>query len=261
MTNFIVVQTLQAQTNPSQPLLAKPNQFLLGKTGVHIWRVSLEQPAENVERFRELLSRDEQGRADRFRFEIDRTHFVVARGCLRTLLAQYLKTVPQEIKFSYSDYGKPQLADLETNLRFNLSHSGGLALYAFTRIGEVGVDIERIRPDFADEKIARRFFSVSEVACLARLPAQARVEAFFNCWTRKEAFIKAKGMGLSLPLDQFDVTLEPSKPAALLRTKWGEDEAASWSIEAIEVGQGYVAAVAVKSRSWQLSCWQLDEKA
>lgn len=142
-----------------------------------------------------------------------------------------------------------------------MSHSGGLALYAFTRIGEVGVDIERIRPDFADEKIARRFFSVSEVACLARLPAQARVEAFFNCWTRKEAFIKAKGMGLSLPLDQFDVTLEPSKPAALLRTKWGEDEAASWSIEAIEVGQGYVAAVAVKSRSWQLSCWQLDEKA
>jgi 4'-phosphopantetheinyl transferase len=147
VTNVIVPETLQRQAN-TESLLATPNQFLLGETGVHIWRVSLEQPPENVERFRQLLSRDEQIRVDRLRFEIDRTHFVVARGCLRTLLAQYLKNLPEEIKFSYSDYGKPQLADPETTLRFNLSHSGSLALYAFTRTGEVGVDIERIRPRF-----------------------------------------------------------------------------------------------------------------
>ena len=234
------------------------NQFLLGATDVHIWRVSLEQSPKHVKRFRHLLSPDEHVRADRFHFEIDRTHFIVARACLRILLGHYLKRSPGEIKFSYSDYGKPQLADSDTTLKFNLSHSHGLALYAFTRIGEVGADIERIRSDFASEDIAQRYFSATETACLTQLPVQMRDEAFFNCWTRKEAFIKAKGMGLSLPLDQFDVAFEPSKPAALLLTRWDKDEALRWSIQAIDVGRGYVAAVAVEAQRWQASCWEID---
>ena len=120
-------------------------------------------------------------------------------------------------------------------LRFNLSHSNNLALFGFTRLGEIGVDIEYIRPDFNGDDVARRFFSPAEVACLSELPPVERYKAFFSCWTRKEAFVKARKLGLSLALDQFDVTLSPKVPAALLRTRWDEDEASRWSLKAIEV--------------------------
>jgi 4'-phosphopantetheinyl transferase len=250
-------------TNASQWWPSPPSQLLLGTIDVHVWRVSLEQSPEVVERLRSLLSVDEQSRADRFHFKSDRCHFIVARGCLRIILGRYLEMAPAEIRFSYADHGKPQLANSiaqSRELKFNLAHSGRLALYAFTRIGEIGVDLEHIRPEFTGDNIANRFFSPAEVDCLSRLPALARHEAFFNCWTRKEAFIKAKGMGLSLPLDQFDVTLEPSEPATLLRTRWDEEEAARWSLEAIDAGEGYVAAVAVEGHDRQLSCWQLEDE-
>ncbi len=235
---------------------------LLGTRDVHVWRVSLDQPPATVERLRQILSLDEQARVDRFHFESDRQHFIVARGCLRTMLARYLQIAPNKIQFSYASHGKPELAisNAQTQpLNFNLSHSGGFALYAFTRVGEIGVDLEHVRPELAGADIARRFFSSSEVARLTRLPANVRHEAFFNCWTRKEAFIKAKGKGLSLPLDQFDVTLAPSEPAALLRTRWDEHEASRWSLKAIDVGPGYVAAVAVAGRDWQLTCFEVTE--
>jgi 4'-phosphopantetheinyl transferase len=227
---------------------------------VHVWRVSLEQPPAIVERLRYTLSSDEQVRANRFHFEVDRQHFIVARGCLRSVLARYLEIVPSEIQFKYESHGKPQLATITRaeQLKFNLAHSGDLALYAFTLVGEVGVDLEYIRPEFTGDDIARRFFSATEIACLDGLPVNARHEAFFNCWTRKEAFIKAKGVGLSMPLDQFDVTLAPAERAALLRTSWDENEAARWSLQAIEVGDGYAAAVAVEAHDWQLSCWQIE---
>jgi 4'-phosphopantetheinyl transferase len=223
----------------------------------------LDEPSEIIERLRQLLSADEQARADRFHFDINRHHFIVARGRLRELLSHYLATSPAQIEFGYTSYGKPQLVSALPSggdLQFNLAHSGGLALYAFTLVGEIGVDLEHIRPEFTGDEIARRFFSVAEVACLDQLPAAARHEAFFNCWTRKEAFIKAKGMGLSLALDQFDVTLTPGDPAALLGTKWDQHEAAQWSLQAIEIDEGYAAAVAVAGHDWQLSCWQIGEE-
>ncbi len=233
----------------------------IGAKEVHVWRASLDSPTRSVEQLRELLSPDELARAKRFHFERDRKHLIVARGCLRTILSRYLKTPAAEIGFTYSDNGKPKLADSCSHtqpLYFNLAHSAGLAVYAITLIGEIGIDLERIRPEFTGDEIANRFFSPGEVTCLNSVPAALRHEAFFNCWTRKEAFIKAKGIGLSLPLDQFEVTLAPGEPAKLLRTNWDEDEAPRWSIRSIDVGLDYVAAVAIETQHWHLKYEDLD---
>ena len=238
-----------------------PDRLALGTRDVHIWRTSLEQPPAIVEGLRQFLSHDEKVRAERFHFEKDRRHFIVARGCLRKLLSRYLAVAPAELHFTYADHGKPQLAsEIVPPLRFNLAHSGGLALYAFTSIGEIGIDLEHIRPEFTADDIARRFFSATEVACLDQLPMPARHVAFFNCWTRKEAFLKAKGIGLSRALDQFDVTLNPDEPAALLHTRWDQNEAARWSLKAIDAGAGFVGAVAIEAHDWQPSFWQVGEE-
>jgi 4'-phosphopantetheinyl transferase len=171
-----------------------------------------------------------------------------------------LDVEPSQLRFRYNRYGKPALAGelAEDWLRFNLSHSHGLALYAFTENREIGVDLEFIRPELAGEEIARRFFSSAEAAELAALPSHLRTEAFFNCWTRKEAYIKARGKGLSLPLDQFDVSLAPGKPAALLRARGEPDESSRWSLTALAPAQGYVAALAVEGHAYQLRCWRWE---
>ncbi len=233
----------------------------IGAKDVHVWRASLDRTPIIVERLRQLLSHDELTRAARFHFERDRQHFIVARGCLRSILSRYLKRPAADIEFAYGVNGKPQLADScspAPPLYFNLAHSSGLALYGFTHIGEIGIDLELIKPEFTGDDIANRFFSRGEVACLNAVSAELRPEAFFNCWTRKEAFIKATGTGLSLPLDQFEVTLTPGEPAQLLRTNWNKDEASRWSIKSIDVGRSYVAAVAVAAHDWELNCWDVD---
>lgn len=241
---------------------SRPGKLSLPTTCVDVWLGSLEQPPEVVESLRDPLSTDERARADRFHFEKDRRHFIVARGGLRKLLGSYLGIAPNVIRFDYADHGKPRLAvalrQQLPQLKFNLAHSGGLAVYAFTTLGEIGVDLERIKPELIGDDIARRFFSAAEVASLDRLDAQARALAFFTCWTRKEAFIKAKGMGLTLALDQFDVSLSPGEPAALLGTRWNENEAARWSLRALEIGTGYVGAVALEAHDWRLNCWEFD---
>jgi 4'-phosphopantetheinyl transferase len=241
--------------------LSPPEQVLLGAHDIHVWRISLEQPAEIVEALGRLLSTDESKRAQRFHFERDRKHFIVARGTLRRLIGRYLAAKPESIRFTYQEYGKPHLAadSLYPTLKFNLAHSGSLAVFAFTRLGEIGVDLEQIKPELAGEDIARRFFSESEVASLEALPESERAVAFFNCWTRKEAFIKAKGLGLSLPLDQFDVTLIPGHDARLLRTAWDESEAERWSIRALDVAEDYAGALAIENHDGKLSCWECDK--
>ena len=141
-------------------------------------------------------------------------------------------------------------------IRFNLSHSHGKALYAVSRGREIGVDLEFIRGDLEAEQIAERFFSHSEIETLRALPLSLRKHAFFLCWTRKEAYIKARGEGLSLPLDQFDVSLIPGEPAALLSTQSDSDEALRWSLRNLTPASGYAAALATEGRDWTLSCWQ-----
>lgn len=240
-----------------------PDRLLLANREVHIWQASLDQSPATINQLHRLLAADEEERARRFHFETDRRHYVVGRGYLRLILSRYLGIHSEEIEFTYTEYGKPQitLSGLPgQSLNFNLAHSKGLALYAFTRLGQIGVDIEYIRPEFPDEEIAQRFFSAVEIKRLRALPVEARPQAFFDCWTRKEAFIKAKGLGLSLPLDQFDVTLDPAEPAALLRTGWDENEAEHWSLRGIGTAPGYAAAVAVRAHDWQLTFRRVEEE-
>jgi 4'-phosphopantetheinyl transferase len=226
---------------------ARSGAALLDSGEVHVWCATLEPGEEAVARLRGVLDEDECRRADRFTFEAGRRQYTVGRGLLRVILGHYLAVEPTALRFRYNPYGKPELAPgLECGtLKFNLSHSGALVLYAVSRAREVGIDVETIRPEFATEGIAERFFAAGERATLRDLPPESRTHAFFTCWTRKEAFIKARGQGLSIPLDAFEVSLVPGAPPAILATHDDPEEAGRWSLHELSPGAGYVAAVAV----------------
>ena len=233
-----------------------PASLSLQTGEVHVWRVDLEQPEHVFKQFRKTLQEDELHRADRFHFEKDRRAFAISRGFLRHVLSRYLQTAPEALRFSYGPYGKPALdgEHKSSPLRFNMSHSRAVALVAVTEARELGVDVEYIRADFASEDVARRFFSPREVAAFNALPNEQKVTAFFRCWSRKEAYIKAIGRGLSQALDGFDVTLAPDAPAALLRTH--DDDASRWSVHDIDVGNDYAAALMVEGQVFSIRCWQ-----
>jgi 4'-phosphopantetheinyl transferase len=235
-----------------------PEDLTLSNADVHVWRACLDQAASCVQALQQTLCADELRRAARFHFPRDRRRFTVARGVLRHILGRYLRRPPAALEFRYSAYGKPALAvGLEASgVRFNVSHSHEMALFAVTCGREVGVDIEYLSREIRAEEIAERFFSARERADLHSLPAEVKHRAFFNCWTRKEAYIKAHGEGLSLPLDGFDVTLAPGEPAALLATRGDPREASRWALQALTPGPCYVAALAVEGRGWRATCWQ-----
>lgn len=227
--------------------------------GVHLWRGSLDLSPAERDRLWSILSADEQARAARYHFARDRDRFVAGRGLLRCLLSRYLPLRPGAIRFEYSPYGKPALSPGQQPagppLHFNLSHSQGLGLWGVTRVGRIGVDVEQVHAGPAEERIAERFFSPRETAVLRALPAEAQDQAFFCCWTRKEAFIKALGEGLSFPLDQFDVSLGPDEPAALLQVLTDPAEAARWSLIGVLPGPGFVGAVAVEGGRHETRAW------
>ncbi|MFZ0772535.1 MAG: 4'-phosphopantetheinyl transferase superfamily protein [Candidatus Sulfotelmatobacter sp.] len=224
---------------------------------VQLWRVDLEAIRSDESRWQKVLSSDEAKRASRFHFPRDRQHFVASRALLRIILAGYLTADPGDLSFSYSKNEKPSLgpAHADSGVTFNVSHSGGIALYAFTRQRDLGVDVERVRHDFDVEGIARRFFSAHEQRQLFDLPLAERVDAFFRCWTRKEAYIKATGDGLSLPLTQFDVSIGAGKTDALVSTRPDSSEAERWLLREAAAGPGYVAALCVRGRDWRLNDW------
>jgi 4'-phosphopantetheinyl transferase len=234
-----------------------PEKLKLTSHAVHVWRAALEQPEAVLQRLSKGLSPDETARAGRFHFEQDRRHFIVGRGILRSLMAGYLGSSPAEIEFSYGPQNKPTLVagPGRLNLRFNLAHSHGQALYAFTVGREIGVDLEQIRPLDDAEDIAKRFFSARDYETFMVVPAPQRLEAFFNCWTRKEAYIKALGQGLSHPLDTFDVSLTPGEPARLLAIQGDPQETSRWSLLALTPEPGYAAALMVEGQDWALRCW------
>lgn len=238
--------------------LPLPPRLLLGDDEVHVCRAVLRREPAAVRTLRAVLAPDERRRADRFQFRKDYEHFVVARGVLRAILGRYLDVAPEQVRFSYNEFGKPAL-DGGTgghSLRFNLSHSHGVALYAVTRGREVGLDIEFIREDFAALATAGHFFSPCEVSALRAAPRELQAQAFFNCWTRKEAYIKALGSGLSHPLHSFSVSLAPGDPARLLSTDGDPREASRWSLTELFPGAGYAAAMAVRAPAPALRCWQ-----
>jgi 4'-phosphopantetheinyl transferase len=210
----------------------------LPKDELHIWLAWLDEEPRERTRLSSYLSEEEASRAQRFVFPRDRDHFVVARGRLRELLGKYLRCPPNAVQFKTGRYGKPSLLDDGDQLRFNLSHSHGLALYAFCIGRELGIDTEKIRPKFASEGIAERYFSATEQRELAEVPKELRDTAFFLCWTRKEAYIKAHGDGLQIPLDSFDVSLKPGEAAKLRSVDSGR-----WSIRAFTPAPEFVAAI------------------
>jgi 4'-phosphopantetheinyl transferase len=235
-----------------------PQQVTLPANEVHVWRAPLVAPEHEYATFQQILSPDERERARRFYFEKDRRSWTIAHGILRILLARYLNTNTHDLSFVTNTYGKPTLAApfAETGLQFNLSHSAELALYAFTYRRQIGVDVEYMRQNIEWELLAHSHFSSAEYSALQTLPASLQTQAFFLCWSRKESYIKAKGKGLSLPLDQFDVSLIPDEPARLLDSREEAQATTHWSLHALEPGNGYAGALTVEGFDWHLRCWQ-----
>ena len=217
-----------------------------GLTGqmVHVWSLrTTEASRAVVSKLERFLTPDERIRAERFRFENLRHSFVLTRGALRVLLGRYLQVPPAKIQIAYGSKGKPRLAEPEL-ATFNVSHSGGLAVFGFAASCEIGIDVEEIHPlaDMLD--IAQRFFCPAETAEVISLPANQRERAFFRCWTRKEAYIKAVGEGLSVPLDSFQVTLRPGEPAKIIHLAGDANAARTWRLCDLELSPGYVGALA-----------------
>ena len=231
----------------------RPDRLAVEGDEVHVWRASLDCDERVLDQFEATLAPNEKARAQRFVFQPDRNSYMAARGILRELLGRYLNRAPSGIEFDYGPQGKPALRSesSERPVQFNVSHSHGVALFVFAAGGRVGVDVELVRPDFAGEKIAERFFSPQEVMELRSLPAAARDEGFFLCWTRKEAYIKARGEGLQIPLKSFHVSLTPGEPARL-----HADDSSRWSLRSLRPEEQYVGAVVGEGQGWKLRGWE-----
>lgn len=240
----------------------RPVALNLPRDEVHVWRASLDLAADRIASLSQYLNSDELSRAARYRFQKDRDRFVVARGVLRSLLGLYLRLEPSLLRFQYGPYGKPAVFTVagQTSINFNVSHAGGLALYAFAWDREVGIDIERVQPIVGIMELAQPVFSPGEIATLGSLPTDLQGRAFYTCWTRKEAYIKARGEGLFLPLDQFDVSLLPGTSVRLLKNQALPDDVYRWSLCALELEDDHAATLAVEGHGWCLRCWQWPDE-
>lgn len=224
---------------PSQPLT---------DSDLHIWCASLNASPENLSYYLSLLSPDEVRRAERFYFERDRNRFIIGHGLLRFLLGGYLNMNPAEIVFVYGEYGKPSLKPVETNkvLEFNVAHSQDLVLYAFNWDRKVGIDVEYMIPLADMDDFARQFFSPKESQFINSLSGKQKEDAFFKTWTCKEAFMKANGTGLTIPINQVEITLSANEEVRLNSIGSDNDELARWHLELFEPISGYQAAMAVE---------------
>ena len=224
-------------------------------TRVHVWRISLKEEYTNASWYEECLSFDEKDKSRRYRFQHSRNDYVITRGTLRHLLGRYLNKDPRTIQFTYNPFGKPSLANPTLKgITFNVSHSNEYALVGFTVKKEIGIDVEYIRPETLNERVAESFFSNKEAKMLSELPRELQVYGFFNCWTRKEAYIKAKGEGLTIPLNQFDVSLHPDEPAALLHSNLDPTDVSKWTLIAI---RPWIQACRSTCSGWKRSSFQI----
>jgi 4'-phosphopantetheinyl transferase len=224
---------------------AKPP--VLADHELHVWRATLDASSPRREQLQETLNSDEKRRAEKILVSGAREHFLVARGMLRELLGAYLGIGAAEVSFDYGAQGKPALsAKHNSEIRFNISHSHGAGLFVFAKNHDVGADIEYVRRDVRGSEIASHFFSAEEVARLSKLPPQLADEAFFGCWTRKEAYVKAHGEGLGIPLRSFSVEFTESKQIL------EDDAGVRWSCYALNVAPSFAAAVVAEGEHWNV---------
>lgn len=222
---------------------------MLSANELHIWQAVLDQSNDTREKLVASLSSDERLRAASFRFVRDRNRFIAARGVLRHILSRhYLDRDPRDLSFSRGEFGKLSLAPgyKSADLHFNLSHSEGIALFVFARGREVGVDLERVR-SLAGDSLASHFFSLNETSTLQKLPSRQRLEAFYRLWTSKEAYLKARGQGLRIPLDSFDVSPIAGGSRYILRA-----ENSTWLLVAFKPKRHYIATAAAPGHDWRL---------
>ena len=230
---------------------ADPASLLDGE--VHVWCLSLDRPPEETALLFSLLSSDEKARAERFTFQEHRDQYSVARGLLRTLLSGYLGEEPARVAFVYGPQGRPSLAEARwgRSMEFNLSHSGDLAVYAFSRGRQLGIDLERVRPIPDEDHFVDRFFSPSESSLVRSLSGERKLTAFFTIWTCKEAILKALGDGLARHLNQTEVLLSEGRPVQLARVDGDPARAALWRLKTFAPVPGYRAALAAEGQDWQ----------
>ena len=237
------------RTSASSPVPEVATPF--AAHAIEIVTTRLDTQPETVRALAELLSAEERRRADRYDFDRHRRRFIVARARLRQLLAMRLMTRPEAVELVCGAHGKPALAPRSggPDWRFNVSHCDEMAVYAFSRGREVGIDIEAIREVRDADAIVSHFFSRTEREAYLALDPGERMLGFFNCWTRKEAFLKALGHGLSHPLDCFDVSLAPGEPAGILRVKNTPGCDSGWCLNSFTPSPGFVAAVVAERRA------------
>ena len=231
----------------SLPWVRAATPLTLADKELHVWRASLDLPPAQLQRLAKTLSANENERAGRFLIAQACERFVAARGTLRQLLGMYLGIPPEKIEFHYGPQGKPSLsATHNSKVSFSVSHSQTMGLFAFAEGREVGVDIEEVKEDFKGMQIASHFFSGEEIAGLAKLPPDQADKAFFECWTGKEAYVKARGEGLSLPLRDFGIGFVNGKQ--VLRDEVGR----AWSCYGLKPAPGFAGAVVATGEGWSL---------
>lgn len=232
----------------NQQLSLHPNQ-------VHIWSVHIRDHTNKLSIYWELLNEKEKTKATQFKFGKDCNCFVIARGVLRKLLGSYLHLKPEEVEFQSGNYGKPYI-NHSSKIQFNISHSKNVVLMGFILKDTIGVDVEYTQRKIDVKQIAKQFFSVEEYESLLTLDNSCQLQGFYNCWTRKEAFIKALGSGLSFPLDQFVVSLDCTEEAVLKDTKWDNKEKEKWVLQPIKPRENYIGAYAVKGKVSNVKSWK-----
>jgi 4'-phosphopantetheinyl transferase len=228
-----------------------PTLLSIDSGQVHVWRIRLDLNNPDQTKFLSILSKNEVEKAEKFHFEADRIRYLVIRGALRVLLGKYGGEDPGSLEIAYSHSGKPYLSNKGNikNILFNTSHAGEIGLIAVAVDRQVGVDLELIRQDKSIKSISKRFFTPEETAQLLALPELLQQEGFFTCWTRKEAFVKASGEGLSIPLNQFQVSFYPNDTPRLLSVRKETGEAGRWSMFHLDPGTNYVGALVVEGKN------------
>ena len=246
---------------PAKQWVFPPQDLALPAHTVHLWIARLDVPEDAHRRFLSWLSPDEGQRAEKFAFDKHRIQFINGRGLLRKILGQYLKLAPDQLRFRYTPFGKPEIEspDMQSVIFFNLSHSNGVALFAFAKNMEIGVDIEFIRLRTDIEQSGSIVFSPPEIAAIRALSLELRRTAFFRFWTRKEAFIKAVGHGFSLPLQQFNVSSVPEKAVENLGSATEQRHFTRWHIQDIQLPKDYVAALACPKAGWTTAFFTLPD--